>query len=807
MKTSSAAGSAAKPEKDGRQTMAVTLLWCLMGVLLPRAALYGEMAPFGISLAAAAEGCTLPVLAALIAGYMLADNVTLPLRYAAAVAVVGGIHWILAALPPLRRSRAVPPLTAFFACLVTGMLMLSRTGSDSYRVLLLFAESAVAAGCAAFFRTAMRWTSHLADKDAPALSAGGQAAVILTGAVAVMAASTLTVHGFAPGRVAAALLVLVLGRSGRESGGCMAGVIVGAATALAAPGQTALAVALAFGGLLAGLFSRFGRVAEALAFLIGSGIIALTDTGDEVLLRLYELFAAAVLFMLMPKSLDRRLSHLFIRGRDLPAVEGLRRSVTMRLRVAAAAIDDMSSTVSGVSERLARHGAPDAAAVCRAAGQAVCGICPLHALCWEQHAAEAQASLDAVIPLLQQNGHIAAEDLTGFIRQRCRQPDRLAAYLDRSYALCLTRRTAWQRLRDIQSSVNSQFGGMSSLLSAMAAAVEDPRQIDTELSARVMTVCEDFGMPVQDAVCARSGGNRLTVDIVAGDAGVRLDRGRWLQEIREACGRDFAPPTAVPSGKLLHITLTEQPRYTVEQGLAQLCCGEEKLCGDAADVFSVGGSTVALLSDGMGSGGRAAVDGAMAVGLTARLWQAGFDPDSILPMVNAALLVKSEEESLATLDAASIDTFSGRLDLCKAGAAPSLLRSGGRVSRLEQPSLPVGILPDVRFEHMHDWLAAEDILLLVSDGALSGGLAPVEVLLRDFPSDGSMQQLAEQIAAAARAAQGEHQDDITVLALRLHRAGTQTGAADPAAGTRAPARRSRRPGRPSAPGAEDGATA
>ena len=61
-----APGSAA-----GKPTAAVTLFWCLMGLLLPRATLYGELAPFGISLAAAATGGTLPVTASLIAGYLL----------------------------------------------------------------------------------------------------------------------------------------------------------------------------------------------------------------------------------------------------------------------------------------------------------------------------------------------------------------------------------------------------------------------------------------------------------------------------------------------------------------------------------------------------------------------------------------------------------------------------------------------------------------------------------------------------------------------------------------------------------------
>jgi len=178
---------------------------------------------------------------------------------------------------------------------------------------------------------------------------------------------------------------------------------------------------------------------------------------------------------------------------------------------------------------------------------------------------------------------------------------------------------------------------------------------------------------------------------------------------------------------------------------------------------------LAVLSDRMGSGGRAAVDSAMAAGITARLWTAGFTPAAVLQTVNAALLVKSRDESLATLDVVTIDTHTGRLDSYKAGAAATLLCSGGRVSRLDRPGLPIGILPDIVFEHSHDTLSHGDILLMLSDGALAGGVAAVEEILRQHPADGSMTALAQTVCAAARGAEEGHSDDITAVALRVTR--------------------------------------
>ena len=91
-------------------------------------------------------------------------------------------------------------------------------------------------------------------------------------------------------------------------------------------------------------------------------------------------------------------------------------------------------------------------------------------------------------------------------------------------------------------------------------------------------------------------------------------------------------------------------------GAAQHACDQGQLCGDHYDVFADGrGRMVVIISDGMGTGGRAAVDGAMAAGIMGKLIKAGLGFDCALRIVNSALVVKSGDESLATLDVATVD--------------------------------------------------------------------------------------------------------------------------------------------------------
>lgn len=738
---------------------AATLLWCVAGLLVPRATLLGALSPFGIGLAAAGGAANLPTLLCIAIGYLPAAT-AMPLRYVAAVAVIGGARWVLDTLPDFARQPFVPPLLAFVSCAATGWVGVMGGGADAYRLLLILTEAVVAGGAAVFFDVAVE-TSH---RPRLPLSAGVQAAVMAAAATTVCAAATIEIGGFSPGRALAAVLILLYARTERVAGGCVAGSVLGGGLALTAPTAFPVAVALAFGGLLAGAFARFGKVMQALLFLLGATLIALTETDLSILFYLYEWLCAAVLFALLPAAWERRLTRFLSRRRDLPAAEGMRRMASLRLQVACGAIEEVGRSVEEVSRRLSHHGAADIASLYRGCAATVCAACPMRGVCWETQREATLAGLETLTPTLQENGRVTAVHLQD-LPVSCRRADALAHHLTDAYAQYLAREEAWLRLNEIRQAVERQFCGTGALLGGLSDRLQDPHGVDMDLSQRVLGVCEDYGMAVKEALCTRDGKGRLTVHLLTRDDA--LPEGKWHKRLMKACGCALSPPAVAAWGDHVRISLTEPPRYTVEQGVARHTCTGETLCGDTVQTADLSGGLLAVLSDGMGCGGRAAVDSAMAAGIAARLWQADFAPDAILQTVNAALLVKSREESLATLDVAVADTHSGRLDLYKAGAAPAFLRSGGRVSRIDNAGLPVGILPQVRFAHSHDLLSVGDILLMVSDGALCGGTAAVETLLAGYPDDGDMTTLAQAVVDAAVAAEGDHPDDITAVALRL----------------------------------------
>jgi stage II sporulation protein E len=154
----------------------------------------------------------------------------------------------------------------------------------------------------------------------------------------------------------------------------------------------------------------------------------------------------------------------------------------------------------------------------------------------------------------------------------------------------------------------------------------------------------------------------------------------------------------------------------------------------------------------------------------ARLIKAGFGYNCSLKILNSSMLFKSTDESLATIDIASIDLYTGMTELYKAGAAPSILRRNGRTGKAESSSLPVGILRDVSFDKAIIKCQTKDIIVLMSDGAVCDGTDWLRAEIECF-TDGKAQDLAEHLCMCARRRRTDrHEDDITILCAILNKA-------------------------------------
>jgi serine/threonine protein phosphatase PrpC len=143
----------------------------------------------------------------------------------------------------------------------------------------------------------------------------------------------------------------------------------------------------------------------------------------------------------------------------------------------------------------------------------------------------------------------------------------------------------------------------------------------------------------------------------------------------------------------------------------------EGYSGDSHAVFEDGFGNVAfIISDGMGSGARAAVESAMTVSLITELLEGGADPQNTLRFVNLALEIKSSDETTATADILMLNLYSGKVNLYKMGAARTIAAVSGVTREFSGTSLPAGILCDNEPDSFTFRIAEGDKIALFSDG-------------------------------------------------------------------------------------------
>lgn len=747
---------------------AVNFIYLLCGLLVSRGTLLGTLAPFGASYAAAVPKKYLfSSLVGTAFGYILLKP-TDSFRYIAVIVAIGALRWLMGDIEKVSKSRLFAPLAAFLPTLATGIALLFASTSTLSSFADCFIE-AVLSGAAAYFVSV---SVQLADekRGISAYTRQETASLVMTGCVLILAFGSLTFENISLGRIIAITAVLLCARYGGVNGGAVCGVATGAVFSIASRAQGFVCGGFAFGGLMAGMFAPVGKLGCAIAFLISNGIMSLAfGQNTQLAAVLIESLIGSVVFMILPKEVGNIISPVFSNEKNSSLGETLRKNIVMRLDFASKAIYNVRNDVNSVSDKLKDLYSPSFSVVCENVEKEVCNNCGLKTYCYEHRQGVTRDDFFRLEELLEAQGRISESDVEDAFVKNCCKKGEIARSMNLNYREYLSAIEAQRRVSDVRGVVAGQFSGVSDILSDLSDEFKNTMRCDLDSSERIISALSALGAIPVECICLVSDGGRMSVELELSSKGDnKLSKGTIMREVSKCCGRRFDLPTVTCEGDRIRAALCEMPVYDVEIGSDQHIANNGKLCGDCLDYFNDGfGKTYALVCDGMGTGGRAAVDGNMAVSVMGRLLRSGLSADSSLQIVNSALMVKSEDESLSTLDLTGVDLYTGKVTLKKAGAPATFVRKNGRVMVREMPSLPVGILNGVKFSSDTVNLSSGDVVVMVSDGVITGNEKWLEKLIRSW-NEGSTQELARAVVDEAIKRRGDSpDDDITALAIRI----------------------------------------
>lgn len=757
--------------------------------LLGRLVLLGDLSPFGLGFfaaaAQAARAKALLVGGAAVVGVLSAGRYAEAALYA--VSMLLCMH-VQRRLTRAERKFVSVPLTVAAAMLAGGLLLNYARGAALYDDVVVLFNALLCLAASFLFVYGMPLLTDRAALEQAYEKPANEAMLccIAVLALAIAGLGDLSFEGYRLQQIGSGVLVMTLALAGGAGLGATVGIVVGVVVGLSGSAQPLTAIALyGIGGMFAGLFKPLGKFAVILGFLFGSMIVHLSFTQVPLLMHsLAETACAASLLLFVPlgrvASLEKKLSPAALPTPSCAMLEG------------GAKLESVASLLTELADAMRQEGAAAQPAGLRqgeldrlfgAVGQRLCESCENRAECWEEQYSRTYEALLDIFNRLDKRP-LQGGDLPLAFRTFCMHAGRMAEVINDVTEKNQAQQYWRQKLAEQRAVLCGQMRAVGNIAATLAAELgrgpSDGERTAAELAARA----ERLGCAVEDVKAAgRPLPRQLTLrKAPCGGRGecaatlLPLASGVLRQRLTmvKKCG-DAA------RGRRCEISLRAMPLYSVQAAVATVAKEGRGVSGDSVKILPLPcGKFSVVLSDGMGSGGGAAAESRLTVDALSRLLTQGFDVDTAVKTVNSLLLLRDAGEQFATVDMAVVDKYTGEAEFLKIAAAPAYVKRVREVREVQAEALPIGILQHVEMRPVKMQLAANDVVVMLSDGVADskdvkrrkedkeGWL--VQFLRRAEVAD--EQKFAEALLQeAVQIAGGKATDDMTVLVLRISDAG------------------------------------
>lgn len=738
----------------------------ILGLIAASAVIFQSCSPFGIGMVAQA-GAGLPGLFCMIGagiGYLLVLGLSHGIKYIATTMIVFTIAFVFKEIR-LSRTSWFMPLMASMGAMLTGFLNVA--GSMTAAAVTYAATETVLVGASTvFFRIALSEKERMTE----------QAEILHTVSVMVLlgcfliALSNLTLFGvLSLGRIAAVLLVMIVAYRNGFMAGSTAGAALGMAMDMVTVGSPFYTMSYAFSGLLAGIFTKQDKLLFIIGYVLSNAVSVIWTWGSGGLRMsaLFEVFVASVIFAMLPVLVINRVGEFLLQPAEGSSESGMRRYAAQK---AAHMGQSFRSLYDMVSETMdAEENDGDVAKVFDRAADAVCIACKRKEVCWQQNFSDMLSLLNDATPAMLDRGKLIEEDLPRHFTRECLHLSEFLSAVNGEVRGLLYRRQFHKRLSENRVAAYGQYADLAEIMEGLAEELNGTSGADPLAERRLLRCLRSMDIEAKVSVF-RDRGDRLRVMVESGRLGLLFREERWLDKVSAVLGVRMCRPNVADVQEEGRLLLLEAEPLSASVGIASKRKQGQAVSGDCGTYFKTDrGVLCVILSDGMGSGEEAAKESGDVVKLLEGFLRSGMDPCIAMKILNSVMLLRSGDDwGCATVDLMCVDLFSGETSFYKYGAAPSYVRNGKMIRRIECRNFAAGIsmgegaMPDV----VRMKLKPGNLAVIASDGVLtSENDAKIEELLSAYEGN-NVKKLATMVLQSAIDTP-ECEDDMTVLAVQV----------------------------------------
>ena len=744
------------------KTLLSSVFIALISFILGQGSIYGRINPFGFAIILSCNSFySLVALFGTSIGLLFSETGIYLFRYLITALTFFVIkNKLLTSRSRLGSLGISTFISCILVCCFTALAVIIPSEKSFSELLFFFAEGFIAAFASFFYR---RFFEAFLNADRKFFTRNNFLDAYITFATIILSLSHTKIFLFYPAIIISALAVMVMIFSSFDLQSMIFSCITASAFSLSGE-FSYITFAIIFSSVISSFFSPLGKIPYALSFLFSFVSFSFFAEENTIPVML-TICLTTFIFILIPEKIYKKLSLYFsIKEHSLPQIN-YRKDVSQKLSSAAKTLDSVCVGFNKVSENLKKIDSNSHTGIFCKVQNKICADCKEKERCWSQSFQYTLKSFQEISKNYYSKSSPDSTQTAKLFLSRCLKGKDLANTLYEFHKKQDDLLLDEFHLQEKRNLINRQMQNISLLLHDLAQDVSKTPLIDNELSYKVKNIFKSFSIICSKAVCIIDEDGIMTIKAYCKNIETNVNEKILKKEIEEITLRKFCEAETDFSTEGTVIIFRQRPCMQIKIGTIQISSSESQICGDSLKIISpTPQQQTVILSDGMGTGGRAAIDASVTCEYFSNLISNNISPDNALRIVNSLISVKSINESLSTLDVAMFNLFSGKVEFFKAGAAVSFVRKSGKCNIIEGVSLPIGILDDVTFAKEKVMLSKGDIIVMVSDGVIVDSYEWIIEEIEKF-NKADPHILVETIAyIAAEKSEKTRRDDITVFA-------------------------------------------
>jgi len=758
-------------------------LYAFVGFLLGRAVILTDVSPFAVAFIATMwflhrEKAGKAMLA------VFAGALTFSVPHGVYIGLSMLIFMFLAALFKNRKNQQVIiPFLVFLASIAPRIFLYSLQDQLSYyEWMLIFVEGFLGMILVLIFMQSIPLLSP--KRYNPALKNEEIVCMIILIASVLTGMIGWEIYGAGVEQVFSRYFVLMFAFVGGAAIGSTVGVVAGLILSLANVANLYQMSLLAFSGLLGGLLKEGKKLGVGIGLLVGTFLIGIYGNFTALGTSLIESSAAILLFLFTPMSWFTQISR-YIPGTEEYKNEQEKYSQKVR-NVTAERVGQFSEVFGALSKSFETQEltALDEAETRRETDyflsqvtERTCQTCFMKERCW-QKSFETTYSLMGKMKDDITEGRDPDPKVIRQFENHCVKSKKVIDVMKDEISFFEANRKLRKQVMESKRLVADQLQGVSEVMDDFAREILKERQHYEKQEMEIVHALKKMGIELEKLdIYQLEKGNvdiEMTVSFYEyhgeGSKLIAPVLSDILKEMIIVKEEEISP---FPNG-YSYLAFGSAKEFVVETGAANAAKGGGLISGDSYTTIELGAGKFAMaISDGMGNGERAREESVETLRLLQQILQTGIPEKVAIKSINSILSLRTTDEMFATLDLAVIDLNNASVRFLKIGSAPSFIKHGDEVRKVEAGNLPMGIIQEFDVDIVSEQLLSEDLLIMMSDGILEGPKHIenidlwVKRKIREMDTEDPQEIADLLLEEVIRTRGGEINDDMTVLVSKL----------------------------------------